>query len=53
MFTAALFTAARTWKETTGTTTDEWKRSCGKYIQWKLLSHKKEHLESILMTWRI
>ena len=44
MFTAALFTIARTWKQPRCPLTDEWIKS-GTYTQWDiLLSHKKEQL---------
>ena len=36
MFTAALFTIARTWKQPKCPSTDEWKIRCGTYIQWNI-----------------
>ena len=41
VFIAALFTIAKTWKQTQGALTDEWKQKCGTYLQWKLLSRKQ------------
>ena len=43
MFTAALFTKARTWKQPRCPSKDEWLRRCGTYIyNGTLFSHKKE-----------
>ena len=36
MFTAALFTIARTWKQPKCPLTDEWLKKCGTYIQWNI-----------------
>ena len=36
VFTAALFTIARTWKEPKCLKLDEWKRRCGIYTQWNI-----------------
>ena len=36
LFTAALFTIARTWKQPRRPSTDEWIRSCGIYTQWNI-----------------
>ena len=36
MFTAALFTIARTWKQRKCPSTDEWIKKCGIYIQWNI-----------------
>ena len=36
MFTAALFTIARTWKQPKCPSTDEWIKRCGIYIQWNI-----------------
>ena len=36
MFTAALFTIARTWKQPKCPSIDEWIRRCGTYIQWNI-----------------
>ena len=44
VFSAALFTTARTWKQPRYASTDEWKRSCGTHICGMLLSHKKESI---------
>ena len=44
MFTAALFTIARTWKQPKCPSTDEWIKRCGTYIQWNI-SHKKKEIE--------
>ena len=34
MFTAALFTTAKTWKEPKCSSTKEWIKRCGAYRQW-------------------
>ena len=51
MFTAALFTIARTWKQPRCPSTDEWiKKLWYIYIYNGILpSHKKRHIESVLM----
>ena len=36
MFTAALFTTARTWKHLRCPSTDKWIKKCGTYIQWNI-----------------
>ena len=36
MSTAALFTVARTWKQSNCPSTDEWIKRCGTYIQWNI-----------------
>ena len=36
MFTAALFTIDRTWKQLRCPLADKWIRSCGKYTQWNI-----------------
>ena len=36
LFTAALFTIARTWKQPRCLSTDEWIKKCGTYIQWNI-----------------
>ena len=36
MFTAALFTIARTWKHLRCPSTDKWRKKCGPYIQWNI-----------------
>ena len=36
MFIAALFTVARTWKQPTYTSTDEWIKKMCTYIQWNI-----------------
>ena len=36
MFIAALFTIARTWKQTKCPSTEEWIRRCGTYVQWNI-----------------
>ena len=49
MLTAALFTIARTWKQTRCPSTNEWIKK-----QWYngiLLNHKKNAFESVLMRW--
>ena len=42
VFTVALFTIARSWKQPRCPPTDERMRRCGHIIQGLLLSHKKE-----------
>ena len=36
LFTAALFTIARTWKQPRCPSTDEWVKKCGTYTQWNI-----------------
>ena len=36
LFTAALFTIARTWKQPRCPLTDEWMKKCGTYTQWNI-----------------
>ena len=36
LFTAALFTIAKTWKEPLCPLTDEWIKKCGSYTQWNI-----------------
>ena len=36
IFTAALFTIARTWKQPRCPSTDEWIKKCGTYTQWNI-----------------
>ena len=58
VFTAALFTTARTWKEPRCPLTDEWINRCGVcvcvyiYIKWKIAQPlKRNTFESVLMRW--
>ena len=52
MFTAALFTIARTWKQPRCPLADEWMRNCGTYTQWNITQlFKKNTFESVLMKW--
>ena len=45
MFTAALFTTARTWKQPRCPSADEWIKSCGTYTQWNIIQPlKRMHL---------
>ena len=45
MFTAALFTTARTWKQPKCPSADEWIRKCGTYTQWNITQIlKRMHL---------
>ena len=44
MFTAALFTVARTWKQPRCPSTDEWIKSCGTYTQWSITQPTKERI---------
>ena len=41
MFTAALFTKARMWKQPRCPSKDEWLRRCGTYIQWNITQPQK------------
>ena len=36
LFTAALFTMARTWKQPRSPSTDGWIKKCGTYTQWNI-----------------
>ena len=36
LFTAPLFTIARTWKQPRCPLTDEWIKTCGTYTQWTI-----------------
>ena len=36
MFTAAIFTIARMWKQPRCRSTDEWIKKCGTYTQWNI-----------------
>ena len=52
MFTAALFTIARTWKQPRCLSTDEWiKKLWYIYTMEYYLATKKNALESVLMRW--
>ena len=44
LFTAALFTIARAWKQPRCPSTDEWVKKCGTYTHGILLNHKKEYI---------
>ena len=45
MFTAALFTIARTWKQPRCPSTDEWIKNGGTYTQWNIIQpQKRMHL---------
>ena len=45
LFTAALFTVARTWKQPRCPLTDEWIKKCGTYTQWNTTQpYKGMHL---------
>ena len=37
VFTGALFTIARTWKQPRCPLTDEWIKKCGTYTQWNII----------------
>ena len=45
MFTVALFTRAKTWKQPRYPLTDEWIKMWYKYRMELLLSHKKERMK--------
>ena len=48
MFTAALFTIAKTWKQPKCPSTEEWIKKCSVYIHNGILfSHKKEQNNAI------
>ena len=53
MFTAALFTIARTWKQSKCPSAEEWikKMRCGTYIHGILLSHKRNKTVPLAETW--
>ena len=51
MYTAALFTIARTLKQPRCSLTDEWIRRCGTYIQNYYLAIKRNSSESLLVRW--
>ena len=51
MFTAALFTIARTWKQPKCPSTDEWVKRCGTYINRLLLSHERNETELFVVRW--
>ena len=45
VFTAALLTIARAWKQPRCPSSDEWIKNCGTYIQWNTTqSLKKDHI---------
>jgi hypothetical protein len=41
MFTTALFTVAKVWKQPRCPTTNEWIKKCGIYIQWNFIQLQK------------
>ena len=43
MFIAELFTIAKTWKQPTCPSTDEWIRKLGTYTQWSITQPLKEY----------
>ena len=50
LFTAALFSIAKTWKQTTCPSTDEWINKCGIYTQWTITHpYKWMHLSQLLL----
>ena len=51
MFTAALFTIARTWKQPRWPSAEEWIRKLWYIYKGMLLSYKKNAFESILVRW--
>ena len=52
MFTAALFTIARTWKQPKRPSTEEWTKKSGTYIQWNIYSAiKKNKIMPFVATW--
>ena len=52
MFTAALFTIARTWKQPRCSLTDEWiKKLCYIYTMEYYSAIKRKAFESVLMRW--
>ena len=51
MFTAALFTIARTWKQPRCPSTDEWIKKVVHIYNGILFSHKWNTFESVLMRW--
>ena len=51
MFTAALFTIARTWKQPRGPSTDEWIKKLYIYTMEYYSVIKRNAFESVLMKW--
>ena len=51
MFTAALLTIARTWKQPKCLSTEEWIRGCGTYIQWNITQPNKNGIMPFAATW--
>ena len=51
MFTAALFTITKSWKQPKCPSTDDWIRKCGIYTQWNTLIHKKSKIMPFAATW--
>ena len=49
MFTAALLTIARTWKQPRCPSADKWIKSCGPYTQFSAI--KRNAFESVIMRW--
>ena len=47
MFIETLFTIARTWKQPTCLSTDEWIKKWRKYIRWTHTRHKKERNNAV------
>ena len=47
MFTATLFTTAKTWKQTKCPSADEWSRRHGTYIQWNITQPQTEQTNDI------
>ena len=48
MFTEALFTTAKMWKQPECPSTDEWINKCGMYIQWNIIQplKRKKNLDT-------
>ena len=49
LFTAALLTIARTWKQPRCPSADKWIKSCGPYTQFSAI--KRNAFESVIMRW--
>ena len=50
MFTAALFTIAKTWKQHKCPLTDEWIKKMGSYTQWTTIQPQKNKIMPFIAT---
>ena len=51
MSTVALFTIPRTWKQPRCSSRDKWTKKLWYKEQWNITHHKKEWIESVLVSW--